>query len=106
QTTVVDRLANKHEIKNKFIHDLLRGDFDDESAILREAQVLGMDLAPPRQVLVIGAGEYIYRRRRGSTEVSDADALQRAQVVIGGVVDFFELPSDTICAYIGEGDVA
>lgn len=106
QATVVDRLTNKHEIKNKFIHDLLHGDFDNESAILREAQVLGMDLSPPRQVLLIGAGEYIFRTGRGTPEATHADASQRAQIIIGGVVDFFELPSDTICAYIGEGDVA
>ena len=27
-------------------------------------------------------------------------------MIIGGVVDFFDLPTDTICAYIGHGEVA
>jgi carbohydrate diacid regulator len=106
QTTVVDRLPNKHEIKNKLVHDLLHSDFDNESAVLREAQVLGMDLAPPRLVLLIGAGEYVFHGGRRPNGPSEAEIWQRAQVIIGGVVDFFELPSDTICAYIGDGDVA
>lgn len=105
QATVVDRLPNKHAIKNKLIHDLLNGEFESEAAVLREAQVLGMDLTQPRQVLLIGAGEYIFRRRHGK-EPDEARMWQRAQVIIGAVMDFFELPSDTICAYIGDGDVA
>jgi carbohydrate diacid regulator len=106
QTTVVDRLPNKHEIKHKLILDLLHGDFENEASVLREAEVLGMDLTQPRQVLVIGAGEYIFRKGRGSTEPSEEEMARRSQIVIGAVVDFFELPSDIICAYIGEGDVA
>jgi carbohydrate diacid regulator len=31
---------------------------------------------------------------------------RRSQLIIGSVVDFFHLPNDTICAYIGEGEVA
>jgi carbohydrate diacid regulator len=106
QATVVDRLPNKHEIKNKLIHDLLHGDFENESAILREAQVLGMELSPPRSVLLIGAGEYIFHGSRRASGPTEAEIWQRAGVIVGAVVDFFELPSDTICAYIGNGDVA
>jgi carbohydrate diacid regulator len=106
RTTVVDRLPNKNEIKNKLIHDLLHGNIGSEPTVLREAQVLGMDLTPPRLVLLIGAGEYIFHADRHSAGFSEREMWQRVQVIIGAVVDFFELPSDTICAYIGEGDVA
>jgi carbohydrate diacid regulator len=105
QTAVVDRLPNKHELKNKFINDLLHGSVGDEGTILREAQILGMDLAPPRAVILIDASEYILASA-GTSQPSEPRLQRRAQLVIGSVVDFFELPNDTICAYIGNGEVA
>jgi carbohydrate diacid regulator len=103
QATVVERLPNKTELKNKFIHDLLHGSSRDESSLLREAQILGMDLTVPRLVMLIDAGQYIV----GQTDRSSERRTQRrAQLVIGSVVDFFMLPNDTICAYIGDGEVA
>src|SRR5438270_5306194 len=59
QTAVVARLPNQHELKNKFIHDLLRGPIGDEASILREGQILGMDLTRPRAVILIDAAAYI-----------------------------------------------
>lgn len=107
QTAVVDRLPNAHELKNKFIHDLLHGAVRDEAAVFREAQILGMDLAPPRVVILIHAADYILASPRpGQVGSPDARVRRRAQLVIGSVVDFFMLPTDTICAYIGEGEVA
>jgi carbohydrate diacid regulator len=44
QAAVISRLPNQYELKDKFIHDLLLGAIADESDILREAQILGMDL--------------------------------------------------------------
>jgi carbohydrate diacid regulator len=106
QATVVDRLPNHHELKDKFIHDLLRGSWDSEAVMLREAQILGMDLAPPRVVILIDAADYILAASPGEEYSPDRLIRQRAQVVITSVVDFFHLPNDTICAYIGEGEVA
>lgn len=107
QATVVDRLPNKQELKNKFIHDLLHGSERDEAALVREAQILGMDLAHPRVVILIDADDYILAPVRGvQLDPSDPRIWRRAQLVIGRVVDFFELPNDTICAYIGDGEVA
>ncbi len=107
QTAVVDRLPNQHELKNKFIHDLLHNAIDDEAAILREGQVLGMDFAPPRAVILIDAADYILAPVGSSRrEATDTVIWRRAQVVIGSVVNFFRLPSDTICAHIGHGEVA
>lgn len=105
QTTLVDRLPNPHQLKNTFIYDLLHGATDDEASIFRQGQLLGMDFIPPRQVILIDAAEYILEP---STDAGPDDAGRRfrAQAVIGSVVDFFHLPNDTICAYIGDGEVA
>jgi carbohydrate diacid regulator len=99
QTAIVARLPNHDELKNRFIHVLLRGDVRDEEEVLREAQILGMDLSRPRAVLLIDAAGYI----RGE---DDAALQRRAQTVILSVVRFFSLPNATICAYIGDGEVA
>ncbi|MCZ7572105.1 MAG: helix-turn-helix domain-containing protein [Ardenticatenaceae bacterium] len=107
QAAVVDRLTNQHELKNTFIHDLLCGSIDDEATILREAQILGMDLTPPRAVILIDAADYILMSNgSGRYEVGEAQIQRRAQLVIASVVGFFKLPSDTICAYIGDGELA
>src|SRR5438067_6824267 len=124
QTAVVARLPNQHELKNKFIHDLLRGPIGDEASILREGQILGMDLTRPRAVILIDAAAYILAPaasgRPGQAEGSapgrtdapgplrngEARIRRRAQLVIARVVGFFALPNDTICAYIGDGEVA
>jgi carbohydrate diacid regulator len=110
QTSVVDRLPNQHELKNKFIHDLLRGAIADEEAVRREGQILGMDFSRPRAVILIDAADYILSTD-GSAELRGPDAwirrsALRARLVIASIVRFFELPDDTICAYIGEGEVA
>jgi carbohydrate diacid regulator len=109
QTTVLDRLPNQHELKHKFISDLLHGSSGDEAALLREAKVLGMDLAPPRAVILIDAADYILTATTagsGHEANEQAQIRRRAQLLIGSVVGFFKLPDDTICAYIGDGDVA
>jgi carbohydrate diacid regulator len=104
QAAVMDRLPNGNQLKNKFIHDLLLGDMRDETTILREAGVLGMDFSAPRAVILIDASDYILPVE--DEHVSPYLTGHRVQRVIGGIVGFFELPDDTICAYIGEGEVA
>jgi carbohydrate diacid regulator len=105
QAMEVDRFPNPHQLKNKFIYDLLHSKFDDEAAILRQGQILGMDFVPPRLVILIDAADYILVAPAGAAP-DDSGVRLRAQVVIDSVVDFFELPSDTICAYLGDGEVA
>jgi carbohydrate diacid regulator len=107
QATVVSALPNQDELKNTFIHDLLRGVLGDEETLLRQARILGMDLVPPRAVILIDATNYIFgssesKRLEGNNERT----RRRAQLVIGSVVSFFRLPDDTICGYIGEGEIA
>lgn len=109
QTAVIDALPNQHQLKNKFIWDLLHGSVADEVNVLRQAKLLGLDLSPPRAVILIDAADYILRS--GSQphlpqETLDSRIRRRTQLVIGSVVSFFHLPNDTICAYIGDGEVA
>ncbi len=123
QTTVIDALPNQHQLKNKFIYDLLRGSIDDEATVLRQAKLLGLDLSPPRAVILIDAADYILVSGSPPQQVVlpgeasighplyepetvEARVRRRAQLVIGSVVSFFHLPNDTICAYIGDGEVA
>jgi carbohydrate diacid regulator len=109
QTTLVERLPNQHELKNKFIHDLLRGPIADESDVKREGQILGMDLSRPRAVILVDASHYILSQRgpvypeRG--EALTQRSLLRTQLVIASIVNFFQLPDETICAYIGDGEI-
>ncbi len=107
QALVVSGLPNEHELKNKFIHDLLLGPVGDEADLLREAQILGMDLSRPRAVLLINAADYILAPGGpGWMETSETRIQRRTQLVIESVVHFFHLPTDAICAYIGDGEVA
>ncbi len=107
QTVVVERLQNQSDVKNKFIHDLLHGLLKDEAALLHQARFLGMDLTPPRAVILIDAAEYVFPQNDGLRLSPDQVHVQRqAQAVIDSVVSFFHLPNDTICAYIGDGEIA
>ncbi len=93
------------EWKNRFLYDLLHGFLTDEGVIGRESKLLGLDLGLPRAVILIDAADYILQDTDGVTRV-DTEVQRRAQVIIGSIVNFFHLPNDTICAYIGEGEVA
>lgn len=107
QATVGIKLPNQHELKNKFIHDLLWGTVQDESDLLRESQILGMDFTRPRAVILIDAGDYLLNLSpQRSPEAPNAQTWRSIQFIIGSIVNFFHLPDDTICAYIGGGEIA
>lgn len=105
QTVAVAQLPAQHELKNKFIHDLLSGAIINEADILRQGQILGMDFTRPRAVILIDAADYILPSI-SNHEINDKWIWQRAQHIINSIVSFFHLPNDTICAYIGNGEVA
>ena len=123
QLTLIDRLPNRHDLKNKFIHDLLNGLLADEETIALHAKSLGLDLRLPRAVLLVDAADYILGpSAAGGVTDGTADGAadertawysidpellrRRVQFVIHRIVSFFRLPNDTICAHIGEGQVA
>ncbi|MBD2090853.1 helix-turn-helix domain-containing protein [Microcoleus sp. FACHB-1515] len=99
QTTGQARSIYSPEVKHQFLADLLHGRLSDEVAI-DQAKPLGIDLSPPRAVILIDAANFVLAGGNSETE------RRRAQLVIGSVVSFFHLPSDTICADLGEGKVA
>jgi carbohydrate diacid regulator len=108
QAAVVARLPNRRELKDKFIHNLLCGATGDEGAVLREAQILGLDLMRPRAVILIDAAAHILPPPGSGARppFDDTRVRQRADLIIASVVGYFDLPNDTICAYIGGGEVA
>ncbi|MBW4540015.1 MAG: helix-turn-helix domain-containing protein [Myxacorys chilensis ATA2-1-KO14] len=106
QATAIARLPNQHDLKNKFIHDLLRSSCQEETEVLREAQILGLDFSRPRAVILIDAADYLLPSPSDAPQTLDFQAQQRVQFIIGSIVNFFHLPSDTICAYIGGSEIA
>lgn len=104
EITVVDRLPDQHDLKNHFIYDLLRGTVTNEETARRDAKLLGMNLDPPRAVLLIDDAGYIVGA--GRAPASQDEIRRRSQLVIASVVDFFRLPDDTICASNGDGEIA
>lgn len=110
QTTLGEQFPNQNDLKNQLINDLLHGQVLDEATVLSQARRLKIDLTPPRAVILIDASQYI----RGETSGKERENFlsekkryqQRANVVISSIVSFFHLPSDTICADLGQGNIA
>jgi len=102
----VAQLPTQEDLRGKLVRDLLSGKVAEDASILREAQVLGMDLSRPRAVILIDATEYILAPASGSERGDDTAICRRARDVIRHVVRFFHLPSAAICTYLGDGEVA
>jgi len=100
------QLPTQEDIRGKLVRDLLAGSFRDEVSVIREAQVLGMDLTRPRAVIVIDAAEYIMEPSVTSERGGETSIRRLARDVIRHVVQFFNLPSAAICTYLGDGEVA
>ena len=89
----------------------LRGDgfkqaqASDEANVLDRAKLLGLNLIPPRAVILIDAADYILMPNDSERDAQDRQH-RRAQLVIGSIVNFFHLPDDTICAHLGAGKIA
>ena len=106
QVITQNQSPNQHELKNQLIYDLLHGQVNDEIAILGRAKQLGMDLTQPRAVILINASDYILTNN-DLFDRQNIEAVQqrRVQVIVSSIVSFFHLPSDTICASLGEGNI-
>lgn len=109
QVAVVDQIPDRHELKNKFVLDLLRGGLGDAADVLREGQILGLDLTRPRAVILIDVAAFILARDGVHHNLSDEGWVRHSRLrlhqVINHIVSFFRLPTDAICAYIGGGEV-
>ena len=106
QADVVAQLPTQEDLRGKLVRDLLAGSFTDEAHVMREAQVLGMDLTRPRAVIMIDATQYILDGPSTSERGDETSIRRRARDVIRHVVQFFNLPSAAICTYLGDGEVA
>jgi carbohydrate diacid regulator len=110
EVSVLDALPMHDELKNEFVHRLLDGSDANEEDLLQHGQRLGMDLSRPRAVLLIDASSYIGGNGRGES-LANVEPLQptnwlRTRFIIRRIVNFFSLPSEAICAYIGGGVIA
>ncbi|MBP8948104.1 MAG: helix-turn-helix domain-containing protein [Candidatus Promineofilum sp.] len=106
EATTGNRPSAQTESRNKLIFDLLCGRVEDEDAIFEQATRLGLDLLPPQAVLLIDASDYIMPACVSRNHRADVQAQHRAQYVIRAVVNYFRLPSDLTCAYVGHGEIA
>lgn len=104
EITEWNRLPARSEVKNKFIYDLLHGNLESEATIRHYAEMLRLDLTPPRSVILIDAAGYILGETNEKNGAS-GQVQRRAQFIIDTVIRFFHLPDDLICAYLGEGQV-
>jgi carbohydrate diacid regulator len=106
QADVVAQLPTREDLRGRLVRDLLSGTVTDEARVIREAQVLGMDVSRPRAVIMIDATEYILKTPSTSERGGETPIRRRARDVIRHVVQFFHLPSAAICTYLGDGEVA
>lgn len=108
QADLVAQLPTQDDLRGKLVRDLLAGTVSDDARIIREAQVLGMDLSRPRAVFLIDARAFILAPTAGGERERGEDTAicRRAREVIRHVVRFFSLPTATICTHLGDGEVA
>lgn len=107
QAVAALRLPNHRALTSRFIHSLLLGHVDNDDEILRESDILGIDLRVPRALILIDAAGFILPADGVEHREADSARIRRQlQLVIASVVNFFSLPTDTICAYIGGGEIA
>lgn len=106
QVRLVADMPNQREVKNQFVYKLIFGTGSDEAAMLREGQILGIDLTLPRAVILIDASAHILADVPRQMEIGEAQMQRRVSRVVQTVVSFFHLPNDTICAYLGGGEIA
>ena len=96
-----------HRPKNRLIFDLLHGAAGREDEVLEEARHLRMDLSQPRAVILVDASDYALGSAFGeSASARLGDVRVRTREVVAGIVDFFMLPHEAICADLGDGLIA
>jgi carbohydrate diacid regulator len=101
----IENAPNYHETQRHFIEGVLRDSRLAEADILLGGQIFGIDLTRPRAVILVDAAGYILNNQP-ERETDDSGERRRAQQVISCIVKYFSLPSDTICADIGDGEIA
>lgn len=98
---------DRQRLKGELIQNLLFSTQVDEELAQRQGEMLGVDLRLPRAIILVDASACLPLTVDGERpEQSAAQAQLAIQRVIQSIVNYFHLPSDTICAYLGAGEVA
>lgn len=109
QARMIEHFPHLDQLRDRFIRDLLIGDLHDETDVRRLGQILGVDLERPRSVILIDASEQAGPGSENGSRpcpASPETQLARSRDIIASVVRFFRLPNETICGYIGDGQIA
>lgn len=106
QRLMAAQLDSQYEVRNQFVYKLLTGNSEDESSLILQGQVLGMDLTRPRAVILIGAESYVLNPGALRTQILDEERIRkRVQTITYEIVRFFGAHDNTICAYAGDGQI-
>lgn len=95
-TSASQQRLQEQTLKNQVIQNLLQGNVSAESNTLQQAQQLGLDLVPPRAVILVDASAFVTDHANGED--------RKVQRIIDSIVNFFCLPKNMICAYVGGGE--
>jgi carbohydrate diacid regulator len=100
-------IPDRQQLKAELIQNLLFASNVDEEQAQRQGDMLGMDLRLPRAVILVDASASLPPTFEG-TPPEEREALGQRAVhqAIQSIVSYFHLPSDTICAYLGAGEIA
>jgi len=91
--------------KNQIISNLLKNPSTDEKIASQQANLLSIDFTPPRAVILVDATDYFWSKR-DALSVNGFQRSQCSHAIISSIVNFFDLPDDTICADLGGGEFA
>jgi carbohydrate diacid regulator len=107
QARVVSGLPSQYELRNRFIHDVLRGTAGTEADIRRTGHILGISFKPMRAMILLEAAEYLLAGGKHiEMESAEARATRRAHLLITSIFRFFNRPGEVLCAHIGDGRIA
>jgi carbohydrate diacid regulator len=88
QVYIIERVHRQEQLRSRFISDLLHGRAQAENGNPpREAAIFGIDLALPRVVVVVGAGDVLKRLATGPTSVSSVPIIARTHRLQRGRAD-------------------
>jgi carbohydrate diacid regulator len=96
--------SSNYLLKNQLFSNLLHGRIENEAAILQQTKALGIDLSPPRAVILIDATDHVLEKEIDAEQLKQIEQ-QRTQYIINSIVGFFHLPNDMICADLGAGKI-
>ncbi len=105
-TNGLEEVIHDHEIQHRFIESVLCDPSLSEADILRGGRLFGIDFTRPRAVILVRAADYILGGTLDVDPDQEARVNRRAEFVIQCIVSYFSLPRDTICAHIGNGEIA